>query len=84
VGIDHKTFARLVTRGVLTPVAIVGATRYFAVAALDRYATARAAPAELGAAAAGQLLGVSAHTIRVRAGRGYLLPLPAPAAGRPY
>lgn len=83
IGIDHKAIARLVARGVLTPAATVGATRYFAVAALDRYAAARVTPAELGAAAVGRSLGVSAHTIRVWAGRGWLPALPAPASGRP-
>lgn len=83
VGIDHRTFATLVARRALVPVATIGATRYFAVAALDHYVAARAVPAELGAAAVGRLLGVSPHTIRVWAGRGWLPILPAPAAGRP-
>ncbi len=73
-----RQFAALVRDGTLTPVAVVGKTKYFAREAIDRHTAGRGIDAD----AAGEILGVSGNTVRAWAGAGRLPTLPAAIPGR--
>ncbi len=86
LGCGTRQFAALVRAGALTPVAVVGKTRYFTRASLDRHRSGCAAESDADTAdididTAARILGVGSSTVQLWAAAGHLPTLPRPARG---